>query len=243
MRAGDNVRDELSLDWIGNRRLQHANDRRRAPALVAPKTDYLSYHATVGLQGVHPEPVGQHSSSGCIRTIVTRREQASQHRAKPHNFKIVAVHNSGADLAWIAQPDNREVELRKSAEFLDAFQPGIQILDLWHGERCIVGANTRGALAHVQQAVFVAIGKRSQQHAAHHAENGGVSADSKSQRNCYRDPQGASSGQGTYRDFQITQEWHLSPPTKRSESAILKFSCRQTPVQGRKCGTKYTYRP
>src|SRR5262249_40079487 len=81
-----------------------------------------------------------------------------------------------------------------------------QILDLRHGEGNVVGADAARALADVDQPILVAVEERPQQHAAHHAEDGGVGADA--ERQCeyhgHRKPLGAS--ERAERNSQIMKE-------------------------------------
>ena len=57
-----------------------------------------------------------------------------------------------------------------------------EILDLGHGERRVLGADSRRALADVNQAILVAIDQRPQQHAADDAEDRRVGADAERER-------------------------------------------------------------
>src|SRR5207253_10104467 len=142
-----------------------------------------------GMQRVDPEPVRQHGGASGVRAIVSGVEQASKDWAQAHHVKIIAINHTGADLVRIAQPDNGEVDRGKSAELLDALQAGIHVLDFRDGESGIVSADSRGALAYVEQAIFVAIGERTQQDAANNAEDGRVCADTQSQSDGYGEPQ------------------------------------------------------
>jgi len=123
------------------------------------------------------------------------REQAAKNRAQSHHFKIIAIHHTSADLARLTQPDDGEVEGRKRAEFLDALQPAAYVIDFRDGEIGIVRADSRSTLAHVEQAIFVAIGQRPQQHATNYAEDRRVRADAQSQSDGYGEPQRTRSRQ------------------------------------------------
>jgi hypothetical protein len=61
--------------------------------------------------------------------------------------------------------------ISKSAQLLDGLRlPAADVLDFRNRESSVVVANARGTLADVQQAVFVAIRERPQQHAANNTE-------------------------------------------------------------------------
>jgi hypothetical protein len=60
-------------------------------------------------------------------------------------------------------------------------------------------------LADVDQAVFVAVGERPQEHAAHHAEHGRVGADTERQRDDHGKGKAFGAGERAGRDFEIAQ--------------------------------------
>ena len=94
----------------------------------------------------------------------------------------------------------------EGAEFLDGLQAVADVLNFRNGEGRVGVADAGCALAHVKQAVFVAIGERAQQHGADHAEDGGVGADAESQGEGDGDPQSGNARQGTHGNFQIAEE-------------------------------------
>ena len=83
----------------------------------------------------------------------------------------------GSPRPTIVKPMVREVA--EGGQRLDA---RAQVLDLRHREVGVVDADAGRALADVDQPVLVAVDERPQQHAAHHAEDGGVGADAERQR-------------------------------------------------------------
>ena len=58
----------------------------------------------------------------------------------------------------------------------------LEVVDLGHRERRVLGAEARRALADVDQPILVAIDERAQQHAADDAEDRGVGADAERER-------------------------------------------------------------
>jgi hypothetical protein len=87
-----------------------------------------------------------------------------------------------------AQAHNREIDLRKCAQLLNGFQARAQVFNLGHRECRVHLLQAWRALTDVEQPVFIAIGERAQQHGAHHAEDGGIGANSQSQREGNGDP-------------------------------------------------------
>ncbi len=118
-----------------------------------------------------------------------------------HHLEIRSAHHAGADFPRFAETDHGEADGGEIAERTHALDARAQILDFRDGEHCVFDAEAPRALADVDQAVFVAIGQRPQQHAAHQGEDGGVRA--YAQRKCknygYRQPLGAH--QGAHRVF------------------------------------------
>ena len=72
----------------------------------------------------------------------------------------------------------------------------------------VVGADAGRALADVDQAVLVAVDERPQQHAAHHAEDGGVGADAERQRDDDGDGEALDPGQRPQREAEVGEEAH-----------------------------------
>ena len=76
-----------------------------------------------------------------------------------------------------------------------------EVVDFRDGEGGVVGIEAGRALADVEQAVFVAIGERAQQHGADDAEDGGVGADAESQGEGDGDPERGNARKGNGRRF------------------------------------------
>src|SRR5262249_44065687 len=122
-----------------------------------------------------------------------------------------------------------------------------------HRESNILGADAARALADVNQPVLVAVDERPQQHAAHHAEDGGVGADAERQRerHCDYKPFGAS--QRAERRSQIMKEqfrvhstslqddWYIPRRNEEREGKfevdIFRFSSRPSFLRGLKIWT------
>ena len=83
-------------------------------------------------------------------------------------------------------------EIAERAQRFDALP---QVLNLRHGEHCVLHAHARRALPDVNQPVFVAIHQRPQQNAADQREDRGVGADSERQREDHGDREALSSGE------------------------------------------------
>ena len=82
----------------------------------------------------------------------------------------------------------------------------LQVVDLGDRERGVRCADARGALTDVDQPVLVAIDQRPQQHAAHHAEDGGVGADAERKRNDDRCGETLGTQQGAEPDPHVLGE-------------------------------------
>ena len=125
--------------------------------------------------------VGQNRRPGSVRAIISRVEQPAEHRVQPHHLEIRSADDARTDFARLAEPGHGEPnggEVTERAQCLDAF---LQIVNLRHRERNVVGANAVRALADVDQPVLVAVDKRPQEHTAHHTEDGRISADAERQ--------------------------------------------------------------
>ena len=129
-----------------------------------------------------PELVRQHYCAGGARPIVALVEQAAQDGLQPHYFEIGAVDHSGVDFTCLAESLCRKVDGGKRAEFADGLQVRAYVTDLRNRERGVAHLQAGRALLDVNQPIFIAIHQRTQQHAAHNAENGGVHANTQRQR-------------------------------------------------------------
>src|ERR1035438_4305575 len=72
------------------------------------------------VNGGGPELVSEHDRASGARPIVSRVEQAPQHRLETHHFEVAAIDHAGVDFArFAAEPLRREADGGKSAEFAD----------------------------------------------------------------------------------------------------------------------------
>ena len=104
-----------------------------------------------------------------------------------HNFEVVAADNARLNYARLTQTDHNELEGRELAECAQGFDAGAQILDFGNGERRVIVARTRSALADVDETVLVAVDERLEEHAAHQREDGGVGANAQRERQDHGD--------------------------------------------------------
>ena len=98
-----------------------------------------------------------------------------------HDIEVGAVHDAGADFAGFAEADHAETDRGEVAELADGFYARLQVLDFGDGEVGVFDADAGGGLADIDQATFVAIDERAEEHAADDAEDGGVGADAESE--------------------------------------------------------------
>ena len=110
VRAGHDVRDDLGLRGIRNGRLEHADDRRRAVA----EPDRLADDGGVAVERRAPEAMRQHRRARSLGAIVSRVEQAAEHRSKPHHAEVRAADDAGADDAGSPRPTSVKSTVEKS---------------------------------------------------------------------------------------------------------------------------------
>ena len=66
---------------------------------------------------------------------------------------------------------------------------GLEVLNFGDGKVDVLATDADSALPNVNEAIFIGIHQRAQEHAAHQAEDGGVGADSQCQRQHHSDRQ------------------------------------------------------
>ncbi len=145
MRAGHNVRDELRVRRVRNRRLKHANDG--GSARIHP--NLLPDHRWIAMKRCAPEAIGKHRCACSIGPVVAHVQQSAQHGAQAHDFEVGAIHNSGANFTRLTEPNHREPDRRKVAKLADRFHAGPQVLDFRHRKTVIFRSDARGALSNV----------------------------------------------------------------------------------------------
>ena len=110
MRARHHVGDQLGFGGVGHRRLEHADDRRRAIAQL----DLLAEHAVVAVERRAPEAVRQHRDARLVRAVIGGVDQAAANRLQPHHAEERAADHAGANHARLAEADQREIERSRS---------------------------------------------------------------------------------------------------------------------------------
>ena len=76
----------LGFCRVGNRGLQHADDRGAARAERTQAYD-PSDHRGVAVKRLPPEPVGEHDYARGIRSVVLRIDQAAEHGVQAHHLE------------------------------------------------------------------------------------------------------------------------------------------------------------
>ena len=110
-------------------------------------------------------------------------EQAAEHGAQAHHVEERAADDARLHHARLAaETDHREIDGGEVAEGADGGDARLEVVDFRHRERRVLGADAGRALADVDQAIFVAIDERAQEHAADDAEDRGVGADAERER-------------------------------------------------------------
>ena len=120
VRAGDNVGDDIRIGGVWNRWFQNSDDGCGANLPHATQPNHLSYYLGIATERGGPELVSEHDRASGARPIVSRVEQAPQHRLETHHFEVGAIDHAGVDFArFAAEPLRREADGGKSAEFAD----------------------------------------------------------------------------------------------------------------------------
>src|SRR2546422_1329507 len=100
------VRDDLGLRRVWDRRLDNADNRRRAIA----QSDCLSDQRRVAAQRSGPESMGQHRGARGLWPVVGTVDQAAPHRTKSHDVEVRSADDPGAYYARLAEANHREVD-------------------------------------------------------------------------------------------------------------------------------------
>jgi hypothetical protein len=83
MRAGDDVRDDLGVGRIGDRRLEHPDHGGGART----EADGLADDGRVALERGGPEPVGEDRRARRVGAIVAGVQQAAEHGMQAHELR------------------------------------------------------------------------------------------------------------------------------------------------------------
>ena len=208
VRARHHVGDDLGGHRVRHRRLEHADDGRRPRA----KADPLADDRRIAGERRRPEAIGQHRRAGRLRSSIACVEQTAEHRTKAHHVEVRSADDAGLDDARLAaEADQREVDGGEVAERSDRLDARLEVVHLRYRERRVLRADTGCALADVDQPIFVAIDERTEQHAAHDAEDGGVGADAERERHDDGQRQAFRARERADRKLQIVRHRHTVP--------------------------------
>ena len=147
------------------------------------------------MQRLGPEAMRQHRDARRLRPIVGRIDQAAADGLQSHHREKRSTDHAGTDDARLAQADQREVDAREIAQGGNRFDAGLEIVDLGHRKIRVLAAGAWRALPDVDQPLLVVVDERREQHAADNAEDCGVGADAKGQREDDGEGQAAGPGQ------------------------------------------------
>ena len=199
-------------DGIRHRRLEHADDRRRAVA----EPDRLADHRRIARRASWSR---SGASAPPRRPPSARRRSASSSRPSTGRRPITSKYEPPTTPARTTRGSPRPTivksivrEVAERGQRLDARpqvagSPGTEKL-------AFSTPMPRRALADVDQPVLVAVDERPQQHAAHDAEDGGVGADAERQRDDHRDGQSLDPGQRAEGEAKVGDEAHTHPITR-----------------------------
>src|ERR1700743_561400 len=112
------------------------------------------------MERVGPEFVGENGDAWGGAPVVAGTDESAEYGTKAHHVEVVAVDDAGAKRAGFAEANDGEIERGESAEVLDGFEIGAEVVDFRNG-KCDVGV--AGALTDIEEAGFVAIGERAEE--------------------------------------------------------------------------------
>src|SRR2546422_1032922 len=236
VRAGDDVGDDFRLLGIWDGGFEDSDDGGKPIANTA-KAKGLAEHGGIAFEHGGPETIREYHGAGGLGAVVLRSDETTEDRVEAHDFEVAAADDARLHFARLTQADHGETDGGEITERGQGFNAGAQILDFRHGERRVFGAHTFGALADVDEAVFVAVDERTEKHAAHQREDGGVGADAEGEGEDHGESEALGAGQRPKSYFQIVKEQrgrkgHLPISLNRSGLAIsmmdspLVFLCR-----------------
>ncbi len=204
MRAGHHVSDDFCVGRIWHRRFEHSHDGGAALA----QSHRLTEHGKIALQGRGPESIGKHARACRRGAVVAGPEQASEHRMQSHHVEIRPADHARPDLAGLAESDHGKPDGRKIAEGTERGHTRLEVQEFRHGEGGIFDSQPRGTLPDIDEPILIAVDQRTQQNAAHQAEDRRVGADSESQRHHHSGSQPLAARKGPEGKFQVAHEGH-----------------------------------
>ena len=187
---------------------------RESRRTVFPMTDRIA------LERGRPETMSQDNRTSRAGSIIGCVDQAAENGAQSHHLEVRPADDACAHDARLAQTDHREADRGEIAERRDRLHSRLEVIDFRYRERRIRRGEARCTLADVDQTVFVAVGQRLEQHAAHHAEDRGIGPDAERQREHDGDRQAPGPQKRPQREPEISHETHRS--SVLSDPAVLK---------------------
>ena len=136
------------------------------------------------MEPVAPERIGKHHHVIFAGCVFLRKKRTAQFRRNPQHVKEIRGSPAAGNLLRFAVAGQRHIEGLDNRDIVErvAFAlPDAEIRQVG-GKRGIGLAQLRDDFAHQVKLLRLAIGKRPQQHAVHHRENGGVGADAERER-------------------------------------------------------------
>jgi hypothetical protein len=125
--------------------------------------------------------MGQDRGACGALSLVGRVQQPPEHGTQSHHVEVVAADNAGPDLPRLTESDHRKGRRRELGDVRQGRHAAAEVANLRHRKGHVRAADSRRALTQVEDACFVPVDERAQQHALHHAEDGGVDADAQSE--------------------------------------------------------------
>src|ERR1700722_903414 len=202
MRAGDHVDDDLGIGRIGNGRFEDADDGCGARA----EAHGFSDDARVAVKGGLPEAIGENGGACGVWSVVAHIDQAAERGMQAHDVEKCSTDYTGTNFARFAEADHGETDDGEIAEFADGLYVGFDVDNFGDGEIGVVYADAHGGLADVDDAIFVAIIERAEQHAANDAKDGGVGADAERERDDDGDREAFAAPEGAGGEFEVGEE-------------------------------------
>src|SRR5580704_15794032 len=202
MRAGDNVDDDFGIGRIGNRRFENADDRRG----TSTEANGFADDTGIAIERILPKVIGENRGTGGIGSVVVRAEQTAERGMQTHHIEVGSPDYARADFARFAEPDHGEPDDREIAELADGLDVGFDVYNFGHRKVGVIDADAFGALADIDDAIFVAIIERAKQDAAHDAEDGGVGSDTERESDDHRDREPFAAPQGAGGEFQVGEK-------------------------------------
>ena len=191
-----------------------------ADAIAEP--DGLADHRRVALQRGGPEAMRQHRGAGGLRPVVGRRRAGGRAPARsPITSKYDPPTTPARTTRGSPRPTIVKSMVEKSPKARQRLDARLQVADFRHREVRVLDADAARALADVDQAVFVAVDERPQEHAPDDAEDGGVGADAERQGEDDGDGQALDPGQRPQRKPEVGDEAHSVLFTRRHKSEAV----------------------